>query len=214
VNSQLLKPRQLPKQRREPIEGLILLAVIVGVMWLVEIINSLDNNGLNGDGIIPRNVGHLWAILTAPFLHASFAHLTDNTIPFMFMGVIIALRGAVRLALVTAIVIIAGGLGTWLIAPAHSITVGASGVVFGYATYLLSRGLFNRSWLEILTGIVVGAVWGGALLSSLVPHYGISWQAHACGAAAGLLAAALLARPRQALPGHAESDPVTRALAQ
>jgi membrane associated rhomboid family serine protease len=206
--------RQLPKQRREPIEGLILLAVIVGVMWLVEIINSLDNNGLNSDGIMPRNLGHLWAILTAPFLHASFAHLIDNTIPFVFMGVIIALRGALRLARVTAIVIVAGGLGTWLIAPAHSITVGASGVVFGYATYLISRGLFNRSWLEILTGIVVGVVWGGALLSSLVPHYGISWQAHACGAVAGLLAAALLARPRRALPGHAESDPLTRALAQ
>lgn len=206
--------RQLPKQRREPIEGLILLAAIVAVMWLVEIINSLDNNGLNSDGIMPRNLGHLWAILTAPFLHASFAHLTDNTIPFVFMGVIIALRGALRLALVTAIVIVAGGLGTWLIAPAHSITVGASGVVFGYATYLISRGLFNRSWLEILTGIVVGVVWGGALLSSLVPHYGISWQAHACGAVAGLLAAALLARPRQALPGHSENDPLTRALAQ
>jgi membrane associated rhomboid family serine protease len=206
--------RQLPKQRREPIEGLILLAAIVAVMWLVEIINSLDNNGLNSDGIIPRNLGHLWAILTAPFLHASFAHLIDNTIPFVFMGVIIALRGAMRLALVTAIVIVAGGLGTWLIAPAHSITVGASGVVFGYATYLISRGLFNRSWLEILTGIVVGVVWGGALLSSLVPHYGISWQAHACGGAAGLLAAALLARPRRALRGHSESDPLTRALAQ
>ncbi|MGI9183346.1 MAG: rhomboid family intramembrane serine protease [Solirubrobacteraceae bacterium] len=206
--------RQLPAQRREPIEGLILLAVIVAVMWLVEIVNSLDNNGLNSDGIIPRNVGHLWAILTAPFLHASFAHLIDNTIPFVFMGVLIALRGALRLALVTAIVIIAGGLGTWLIAPEHSITVGASGVVFGYATYLISRGLFNRSWLEILTGIIVGVVWGGALLSSLVPHYGISWQAHACGAAAGVLAAALLARPRRALPGHADGDPMTRALAR
>ncbi len=206
--------RQLPAKRREPIEGLILLAVIVGVMWLVEIINSLDNNGLNNDGIMPRNIGHLWAILTAPFLHASFAHLIDNTIPFVFMGVLIALRGALRLALVTAIVIIAGGLGTWLIAPAHSITVGASGVVFGYATYLISRGLFNRSWLEILTGIVVGVVWGGALLSSLVPHYGISWQAHACGAVAGLLAAALLARPRRALPRPGEGDPLTRALAQ
>ena len=130
------------------------------------------------------------------------------------MGVIIALRGALRLALVTAIVIIAGGLGTWLIAPSHSITVGASGVVFGYATYLFSRGLFNRSWLEILTGVIVGVVWGGALLSSLVPHYGISWQAHACGAVAGVIAAALLARPRQTLPRHTETDPLTRALAQ
>ena len=214
---------QLPDKRKEPTEGLVLLAVIVGVMWLIEGINTLDSNGLNSDGIIPRNVGHLWAIIIAPFLHASFQHLIDNTIPFVFMGVIIALRGALRLALVTIIVIVAGGLGTWLIAPAHSITVGASGVVFGYATYLFSRGLFNRSLFEILTGIIVGVVWGGALLSSLVPHYGISWQAHACGAVAGVLAAALLARPSHSAPGRTgtgtgtgdhETDPLTRALAQ
>jgi membrane associated rhomboid family serine protease len=76
------------------------------------------------------------------------------------------------------------------------VTVGASGVVFGYATYLLARGFFNRSALELLTGLIVGAGWGGALLSSLVPHYGVSWQGHASGAVAGVVAAWLLRRER------------------
>ena len=194
-------------------DGLTLLVGIVAFMWLIEVINSLDGNGLDRDGIWPRDAGRLWGVVTAPFLHASFQHLIDNTVPFLFMGVIIALRGALKLAMVTAIVIIVGGLGTWLIAPAHSITVGASGVVFGYATYLFSRGLFNRSWLEVLTGVVVGAVWGGALLSSLVPHYGISWQAHACGAVAGVVAAWLLARPVPRRATRPETDPLSRALA-
>ena len=206
---------RLPSNRREPVEGLILLASIVAVMWIIEAINSIDGQALDSDGLHPRNLDRLWGIATAPFLHASFAHLIDNTIPFVFMGVIIALRGAVRLALVTAIVIILGGLGTWLIAPAGSVTVGASGVVFGYATYLLTRGLFDRSWLEILVGIVVGVVWGAALISSLVPHTGISWQGHLCGAIAGVLAAAMLARPHtgKAKPGSPlPTDAVSRAL--
>ena len=122
-------------------------------MWIVEVINALDGYGLDSDGLYARNVGRLWGIFTAPFLHASLPHLIDNTIPFVFMGVIIALRGAARLALVTVIVIVVGGLGTWLIAPGDAVTIGASGVVFGYATYLLTRGLFNRSWLEILVGV-------------------------------------------------------------
>ena len=126
----------------------MLLAGIVALMWVIEAINSIDGQGLDSDGIYPRNVDHLWGVVTAPFLHVSFTHLIDNTIPFVFMGVIIALRGAARLALVTAIVILIGGLGTWLIAPAGSVTVGASGVVFGYATYLFARGLFDRSPLE------------------------------------------------------------------
>ncbi|HET9105264.1 MAG TPA: rhomboid family intramembrane serine protease [Solirubrobacteraceae bacterium] len=201
---------QLPDRRREPIQGLMLLAGIVALMWVIEVINSLDGQGLNADGIYPRNVDHLWGVITAPFLHASFPHLIDNTIPFVFMGVIIALRGAARLALVTAIVILIGGLGTWLIAPAHSVTVGASGVVFGYATYLFSRGIFDRSWLEILVGIVVGVVWGGALISSLVPQYGISWQGHLCGAIGGVAAAGMLARPRTRRSGPTTLTPATR----
>ena len=185
------------RKRQLQLEGIQLLGAIVALMWIVEAINTIDGNGLDGDGIYARNFGRLWGILTAPFIHVSFAHLFANTVPLLFMGLIIALRGAARVALVTAIVIVVGGLGTWLIAPTHSVTVGASGVVFGYATYLLSRGLFNRSALELATGALVGAIWGGALLSSLVPHYGISWQGHAAGAVGGVVAAWLLARPRQ-----------------
>ena len=204
-----------PSRRREPVQGLIFLASIVALMWIVEAINARDGNGLNSEGIYARNLDRLWGILTAPFLHASWPHLIDNTIPFVFMGVIIALRGAARLALVTALVIVLGGLGTWLIAPGNTVTIGASGVVFGYATYLLTRGLFNRSGLEVLVGVVVGVVWGGALASSLVPHYGVSWQAHASGAVAGVITAAILARPRtKSKPGSAApTDAMGRALA-
>jgi membrane associated rhomboid family serine protease len=198
----------------------MLLVGIVALMWLIEVINSLDHNSLaTHDGIFPRNIDHLWGIFTSPFLHVSFTHLIDNTIPFVFMGVIIALRGAARLALVTLIVIVIGGFGTWLIAPAGSDTVGASGVVFGYATFLLTRGVFNRSVLEILTGVVVGVVWGGALLASLVPQHGVSWQAHVCGGIAGVIAAYLLAcdrTPARGAPGPG-SEPgahLDRVLAQ
>lgn len=175
-----------PRQRRE---GIALLAGIVALMWVVEIVNSLDSNRLDYDGIYARNVDRAWGILTSPFIHASFGHLLDNTIPFAFMGLLIALRGAARLAAVTAIVIIVGGIGTWLIAPAGVSTIGASGVVFGYATYLFARGFFDRNLIELLIGVVVGVVWGFALITSLVPHAGISWQAHVCGAAGGVVAA-------------------------
>jgi membrane associated rhomboid family serine protease len=196
------RPRRGELQR----EGVTLLAGIVALMWLIEVINTVDSNRLDNDGIWPRNLDHLWGIFTAPFLHASFQHLIANTIPFVFMGLIIALRGAARLALVTLIVIVIGGIGTWLVAPAGSITVGASGVVFGYATYLLTRGLFDRSALEILTGVIVGVIWGGALLSSVVPHPGVSWQGHVAGGIGGIVAAWWLAGRRHE-PGPAGAGP-------
>jgi len=174
-----------------PREGLTLLAVIVAVMWLIEVINTLDSNRLDVDGLYARNVGRLWGILTSPFIHASFAHLIGNTVPFVFLGVIIALRGAKRLALVTGFVIVIGGLGTWLISPSahHADTIGCSGVVFGYATYLLTRGFFNRNILELVLAVVVGVVWGAVLLSSLIPHTGVSWEGHLCGGISGVILA-------------------------
>jgi membrane associated rhomboid family serine protease len=136
----------------------------------------------------------VWAIFTAPFLHASFGHLISNTVPFVFLGLIIALRGARRLALITLIVIVVGGLGTWLLSPGHNPTVGASGLVFGYATYLLTRGFFDRRVREILTGALVALTWGWVLLLSLVPQPSVSWEGHVAGAVGGVVAAWLLAR--------------------
>jgi membrane associated rhomboid family serine protease len=189
-----------PRRGQTRREGIALLLGIVGLMWIVEVINTLDSNRLDADGIYGRSISHLWGILTTPFIHASFAHLIANTIPFVFMGVIIALHGARRLALVTGIVIIVGGIGTWLVAPSNVPTIGASGVVFGYAAYLFARGFFNRSARELLIGLIVGVIWGGALVSSLVPHNGISWQGHLFGAVGGVLAALLLRRERSKRP--------------
>jgi membrane associated rhomboid family serine protease len=198
TTSSASRRRQLQLQ----LGGLQLLAVIVIFMWVIEAINKLDGQGLDNDGAIyPRNIGRLWGIFTAPFLHVSFHHLEANTIPFVFMGVIIALEGARRLAAVTVVVIIIAGIGTWLISPGNEDIVGASGVVFGYATYLFARGVFNRSLLELLVGGVVGVVWGGVLLASIVPHYGVSWQDHASGAVGGVVAAGLLARERKTARG-------------
>jgi membrane associated rhomboid family serine protease len=175
-----------PQKQRD---GLVLLAAIVVVMWAVEAINSIDSNRLDGDGLYSRNIGRFWGILTSPFIHASFQHLIDNTVPFVFLGIIIALHGAGRLLLVTGFVVLIGGLGTWVIGPGGTSTIGASGIVFGYATYLLTRGFFDRSIWELAVGMIVGVIWGAALLSSLVPHSGVSWEGHLCGAIAGVIVA-------------------------
>src|SRR5947209_2504615 len=197
------------RRLRSQVEGLTVLGGMVGLMWLLEVINTADSNGLDGDGIVARNVGRLWGILTSPFIHASFQHLIANTIPLVFLGLIVALRGARRLLRVSAVVILFGGLGTWLIGPSGVSTIGASGLVFGYATYLLARGFFDRKVLELLIGLLVAVVWGGALLASLLPHAGVSWQGHLCGGIAGVVAAWWLARRR----GIARSGGTAPALA-
>jgi membrane associated rhomboid family serine protease len=92
------------------------------------------------------------------------------------------------------IVALVGGIGTWLVAPANTVHIGASGIVFGFAAYLVARGVYSRSMMQIALGVVVLAVWGTTLLRGLVPEDGISWQGHLFGAIGGVLAARLLHR--------------------
>jgi membrane associated rhomboid family serine protease len=178
--------------RADRMNGLILVAAMAAVMWVSEVADQVLGGRLDAYGIEPRTDEGLAGIAFAPFLHAGFGHLIGNTIPFLVMGVAIALGGLARVALVTVVVIVVSGLGTWLIGPANTDTIGASGVVFGYATYLLSRGLFDRNAVSLLTGAVVAVLFGGALLSGLAPEPGISWQAHLFGAVGGVLAARTL----------------------
>jgi membrane associated rhomboid family serine protease len=176
------------------IDGLRALGTLVAIMWAVELVNVLDSYRLDRDGIVPRNLSHLDGIVFAPFLHASFSHLLGNTVPFLILGFAIALAGAGRLLLVTLIVALVSGLGVWLTSPGGTVTVGASGVVFGYAAYLISRGLFDRRVGEIVLGIIVVLLFGGALIWDLIPHTGISWEGHLFGGIGGVLTAAVLAR--------------------
>lgn len=193
------RPRLTLPPREVRVPGLQLVGVMIALMWVIELINTLDANRLDGDGIYSRNFERLWGIFTSPLIHGSFAHLISNTIPLAFTGAIIALRGVRRVAVVTAIVVLVGGFGTWLIGPAHASTIGASGVVFGYSAYLIARGVFSHRLMELLTGAVVAVVLGGALMTSLVPRYGVSWQAHLCGGLAGLLAAYVMTERRRSL---------------
>jgi membrane associated rhomboid family serine protease len=181
--------------------GIPIVLGMVALMWVLEVVDVVADNRLDQYGIEPRDSDGLAAIVSAPFLHVGFGHLVGNTVPFVVMGLVIALHGAARVAAVTAITALVSGLGVWLIAPADTIHLGASGVVFGYATYLIARGLFNRRPLEILIGVVVAVLWGGALMAGLEPQRGISWQGHLFGAIGGVVAARVLSARRGAGAG-------------
>lgn len=173
--------------------GLLVVAVMAGLMWVSEVLDALVG-GLDELGIEPRSVDGLTGVVLAPFLHVGFGHLLSNTVPFLVLGALIALSGLRRVLAVTVVVALVSGLGTWLLAPSATLHIGASGVVLGYASYLITRGLFDRRWLSLLTGVLVALLYGTSLLLSLLPRDGISWQGHLFGALGGVLAARLLAR--------------------
>jgi membrane associated rhomboid family serine protease len=201
----------VPRSRADPpvVGGVLLVAAMAAVMWIVEIADQIDDGRLERHGIVPRSTGGLEGIAFAPFLHAGWGHLIGNTLPFLVLGAAIALNGAARVAAVTVVVAVVGGLGTWLVAPANTDHIGASGIVFGYAAYLIARGFFSGRLVQIGIGLAVVAVWGTTLLNGLAPADGISWQGHLFGAVGGVLAAWLLERrtPASATRRHGARAP-------
>ncbi|MCC3280112.1 rhomboid family intramembrane serine protease [Arthrobacter sp. zg-Y40] len=141
-------------------------------------------------GILPRHVEGLDGVVFAPLLHAGFGHLVGNTLPLIVFSFLTLLEGMRRFAWVLAISWLASGIGVWLFG--SGLTVGVSGVVFGLFAYLMVRGFYNRSIVQILLSAVLFLIYGSILWGVFPTALGISWQAHLFGAAGGVLAAVLL----------------------
>ena len=175
------------------VRGLVLVGVLVAIMWVVEIVDVFAGD-LDSAGIRPRDTDGLVGIALAPVLHGGFGHLMGNTVPFLILGTAIAVGGLARIAAVSVIVAVVGGLGVWLTAPANTVHIGASGLVFGFASYLVARGIYSRRPVHLAVGLAVIFIYGTTLLFGLVPTPGVSWQGHAFGAIGGVVAAWLLDR--------------------
>src|SRR5690349_3200318 len=106
---------EVEHRRDDRVRGVIAVAAMAAVMWAVEIVDAAAGGRLDSAGIRPRDPEGLVGIVAAPFLHGGFGHLFGNTIPFVLLGVVIALSGLVRVLSVTAIVAVVGGLGVWLV---------------------------------------------------------------------------------------------------
>nr|WTB31932.1 rhomboid family intramembrane serine protease [Streptomyces sp. NBC_00830] len=170
----------------------------IALLWVLESIDMATGQALDTYGITPREPGELLDIVPAAFLHSGWEHVASNTLPLLVLGFIAALGGIRRFAAVTLTVIVVSGLGVWLTAPPHTVTLGASGVVFGLFGYLLVRGFVDRRPLDIVVGVVIAVVYGSLLWGVLPTDSGISWQGHLFGLIGGVGAAFAFRRPRRA----------------
>lgn len=183
-------------------QALAVMAVLLGVLWVVEAVNVVMDYRLNRAGLEPRTVDGLWGVLTMPVLHADAYHLLANSGPFLLIGWVVMLAGPRTFALITGLCWLLGGLITWAIGPSDVIIVGSSGLIFGWIGYVMARAIFSRRIAWIASAVVVLILFG-TMFFSVIPQEGgsgvsrVSWQAHLAGLVAGLLVGFLL-HPRKA----------------
>lgn len=197
---------------QRPLRAAIVILAFAAVLYAVEFVDITFFH-LRLEGILPRDVHGLAGVVWAPLLHNGWQHLFSNTVPVLVFGFLAMAGGLGQWAVVTGSIWLVSGLGVWLTGPASSDTVGASGIAFGWLAFLLVRGLFNRSLVQIIVALVLLFYWGGVLWGLIPGQPQISWQAHVFGALAGVFAAwfaaaravarrRAAARPPQQLPGN------------
>ena len=185
----------------------VAMCAFVPVLFLIEFLDKLSGHRLARDGgIEPHRIEGLDGIVFAPFLHASFEHVLANSIPLILLGTFVLADGGVRFWLTTIFIAVVSGIGVWFLG--DGLTVGASGVIFGYLGVILMRGILGRSLWHIAVGLLIGLLYGWQIVGVLPNDPEVSWQGHLFGFGAGVVAAILFRRrrPRRVEPLALEAD--------
>jgi len=195
-------------ERRRLLLSMLIPFLLVSFMWLVKITEVLFETDFHFLGIFPRQFSSLTGIITSPFIHSGFRHLFNNTIPMFILGTALFYFYSQVSFRVLFWIMLLTGLAVWITGrPAWHI--GASGIVYGLASFLFVSGIIRRHiplmGLSLLVAFLYGEmVWG------IFPGFrmDISWESHMLGAAAGLLLAVWYRAegPQRPVPFYEKDD--------
>lgn len=161
------------------------LGVVAGVLWLIFLADWILPMDLKRWGIVPRTVDGIWGILFSPFLHADLGHLLSNFVPLMILLAMLLVTQRNGWWIVLQILLL-GGLLLWIFGRS-AMHIGASGLIYGLIAYLMIAGFRQGRLVPALVALLVGFLYGGTLLSGVLPSVGehVSWDGHLTSAIAG-----------------------------
>jgi len=164
--------------------------IIIFIMWVVKIYEIASANDLSIYGILPLDKTGLIGIITSPFIHQNFSHLISNTVPFFVsMWLIIYFYRPIAFKVLVFIYLVTG-LWVWIVGR-HSYHIGASGLVYGYVSFLFFSGIIRKNIKLLVISLLVVFLYGG-LVWGVIPKFhpeslNISWESHLMGGLAGLV---------------------------
>ncbi|MGK7396957.1 MAG: rhomboid family intramembrane serine protease [Candidatus Cyclobacteriaceae bacterium M3_2C_046] len=166
---------------------------MIFIMWMVFLFETLFSLELGIFGIIPRTTIGLVGIVSSPLLHGNMVHLVSNTVPLLFLGTTlfffydrIALRVFLTCYFLTGILV-------WIFAR-PSVHIGASGLIYGIASFLIFFGIFRKDIKSLLISIVITFLYGGLIYGVLPNQPGVSWESHLMGGIVGAVTAMNLSK--------------------
>lgn len=168
--------------------SLLIPAVIVACLWLVKIIEDSYGFSFAEFGILPLQAEGLRGIIFSPIIHSSYSHLLSNSVPFLVLTFALLYFYRNLAYRILFLIYILSGFCVWL-GGRESYHIGASGIVYGLASFLFFSGVFRKDANLLTISIIVVFLYGSMFwgIFPIVP--GISWESHLWGSASGLMLA-------------------------
>ncbi len=168
--------------------SLLFSLIIVSVFWLVKLLENLLNLDLTEFGILPLQIEGLRGIIFSPFIHSNYDHLLSNSIPFLILSFTLFYFYRKLAYRIIFLIYLLSGLCVWL-GGRDSYHIGASGIVYGLASFLFFSGVFRKDANLLTIGIIVVFLYGSMFWGIFPLKPGISWESHLWGSASGLMLA-------------------------
>jgi membrane associated rhomboid family serine protease len=173
--------------RKKLLLSIIIPGIFVLFMWLVKIIELLFEIDFSGSGIFPLSVKGLQGIIFSPFIHADFNHLISNSLPLFLLSVAlfffyseVALKIFIWTFFLTGIFVWIAGRTAW-----H---IGASGLVYGLASFLFFSGIIRRYFRLIALSLLIVFLYGSMVWGIFPGIYtNVSWESHMLGFFSGVV---------------------------
>jgi len=167
------------------------------VMWVVKAIELASDSSFAQYGVLPRTLKGTIGIFTGPLIHGDVLHLISNTLPILLLGVLL-FYFYYRIAIEIFIwIYLVSGFWIWLFAR-DAYHIGASGIVYGMASFLFFSGIFRKSrQLMIISGIII-FLYGGMIYGMFpgMVESNVSWEAHFMGGLVGVLLSFIFRKTR------------------
>jgi membrane associated rhomboid family serine protease len=167
--------------RKKLLLSMIIPGIFVFFMWLVKIIEVLFDVDFSRFGIYPLTLQGLRGILFSPFIHADFTHLFSNSLPLFLLSIAlfyfyseVALKVFIWTYFLTGLLVWFAGREAW-----H---IGASGLVYGLASFLFFSGIIRRYFRLIALSLLIVFLYG-SMVWGLFPgvYKNVSWESHMLG---------------------------------
>jgi membrane associated rhomboid family serine protease len=159
--------------------------VFLLLIWMVFWVDTSLKLELFYHGLFPRKIAGLQGIIFAPLIHGGIKHLIANSLPlFALSGLLFYFYQNLAFRVIIVCYFFTGIL-VWIIGR-PSYHVGASGIIYGLATFLFVSGIIRKHLGLMAISFLVAFQYGSMIWGIFPIEERVSWESHLSGLLTGL----------------------------